>query len=203
VGEKSISANLVKAICQKIPSISFPGLPFGGDVRFATEDAFLHFDVKMTGPNDNPNELVVPPQQISGDGKLWKDGPVNSLCTVTGLRAKTTFQPKLPPFYLIGGRLLLCYTYFLKAVYAVQGLGIQPLDYLEVACVPNGLLLFDGPKYALTKGLFIPGKDDQTKPVEDKRVRIRLDPLTTLDGNWRCAQIRYTESGGAKVLRGE
>lgn len=63
-------------------------------------------------------------------------------------------------------------TYFLKVVYAVQAMGNQPLDYLELVCVPNGLLLFDGPKYALTPGLLIPGKDEKDHPK--KRTRVRL-----------------------------
>lgn len=35
VGEKSLSSNLIRAISGTGPDISFPGLPFGGDVRFA------------------------------------------------------------------------------------------------------------------------------------------------------------------------
>jgi len=195
VGEKSLSFNLLKAVWQNAPSITFPGLPFGGDVRFATKDAIIHFDVKLTGPNDNPNELVVPPQQISGDGTGWANGSMNSSCQAVGTRAHMLFQPKLPPFYILEDQVLLCLTYFLKAVYTVEELGVQPLDYLEVACVPNGLLLFDTMNYAETAGLFIPGKDDQTKAPEDKRTRIRLDPLAALGGGWRCMKIQQTEEG--------
>lgn len=71
-------------------------------------------------------------------------------------------------------------------IYVVQGLGVQPLKYLEVVSVPNGLILFDGPNYNNTKGILIPGKDDQT--VTKKRTRVRLDPLATLDP-WRCIKI--------------
>jgi len=201
VGEKSLSANLLLAIWQENPQITFPGLPFGGDVRFATGDAVIHFDVKLTGPNDNPNEVVVPPQQVSGDGLKWNNGPINSPCEVIGTRAEMMFQPKLPPFYILGGKILLCLTYFLKAVYTVEKFGIQPLEYLEVACVPNGLLLFAGPKYALKSGLFIPGKDDQTKAVEDKRTRIRLDPLAAIEESWRCVKILKTKGGWEKKPR--
>ena len=82
--------------------------------------------------------------------------------------------------------MLICLTYFLKAIYVVQGLGVQPLKYLEVVSVPNGLLLFDGPNYNNTKGILIPGKDDQT--VIKKRTRVRLDPLVNI-APWRCIKI--------------
>ena len=189
VGEKSLSSNLLRVVTEKDPTITFPGLPFGGDVRFATSDALIHFDVKLTGPNDNANEVVAPPQQISGDGADWQNGILNTIFPVTGARARMNFHPKLPPFYVLDGSLRLCLTYFLKAVYKVHEYGVQPLHYLEVACVPNGLLLFDGPFYARISGLLIPGKDDQTKPSEDKRTRVRLNPLATIEGGWRCQQI--------------
>jgi len=191
VGEKTISANLVRAIAQKDPSITFPGLPLGGDIRFATPEALIHFDIKLTGPNDNPHEIVASPHQISGDGLHWKNGVINSPATVIGEKKRAMqFQPELPPFYALDKQILLCLTYFLKAVYNVEGLGIQPLHYLELVSVPNGLLLFDGPKYAQTKGLLIPGKDIQKHPK--KRTRVRLDPLATL-ADWRC--IKITQEG--------
>ena len=43
--------------------------------------------------------------------------------------------------------------FFAKQYYEVKSLGDQPLKYLEVACVPNGLLLFDNPQFAKTPGL--------------------------------------------------
>ena len=121
-----------------------PGLPLGGDIRFATSNALIHFDVKLTGPNDRADEIVASPHQISGDGVGWENnGVVNSPATVTGARASMVFQPELPPFYVLNKRPLVCLTYFLKAVYEVKSIGDQPLKYLEVACVPNGLLMFD------------------------------------------------------------
>jgi hypothetical protein len=202
VGEKSLSSNLLRAILEEHPAATFPGLPYGGDVRFASEDALIHFDVKLTGPNDNANEIVVPPQQISGDGAYWLNGTLNSSFEVAGIRASMKFQPKLPPFYIFDGSVRLCLTYFLKAVYTVREYGVQPLHYLEVACVPNGLLLFDGPKYARTPGLLIPGKDDKTKSEADKRIRVRLDPLATIDQGWRCQQVVLQESRWRVVPRG-
>ncbi|MCW5969855.1 MAG: BglI family type II restriction endonuclease [Blastocatellales bacterium] len=186
----NVSWSDLVSIAQTYSSVAFPGLPFGGDLRFATDDALVHLDIKMTGPNDNANEIVVPPQQISGDGALWSeaDGMQNGPFLVKGLRASMNFQPKLPPYYVMNGNIRLCLTYFLKGVYEVEGFGVQPLRHLEIACVPNGLLLFDGPKLAQTGELFIPGKDDRSKAEHDKRTRIRLDPLASL-GKWRCTKI--------------
>jgi hypothetical protein len=186
VGEKTISANLIRAISLKDQSISFPGLPLGGDIRFATSNALVHFDMKLAGPNDNAHEIVASPHQISGDGLSWNGGIVNSPVKVTGNKATMHFQPELPPFYANGKQVLLCLTYFLKVIYIVKDLGIQPLHYLELVCVPNGLLLFDGPRYVQAQGLFIPGKD--IRSLVKKRTRVRLDPLARL-AEWRCMRI--------------
>jgi hypothetical protein len=194
MGEKSIGQSLVRAISLKNSSVTYPGLPLGGDVRFATNEALVHFDMKLTGQTDNPHEIVASPHQISGDGAIWKkgvvnpaiDGMANSSFTVTGERSSMHFQPELPPFYVLSERVLICLTYFLKAVYKVNSLGAQPLDYMELVCVPNGLLMFDGPTYAQTEGLLIPGKDD--KKTRKKRTRVRLNPLSELN-QWRCIQV--------------
>ena len=169
--------------------VTFPGLPFGGDVRFATDDALIHFDVKMTGPNDRTDEVVAPQQQISGDGSVCDNGIRNGSFLVQGQRASMQFYPKLPPFYEMAGSVRLCLTYFLKSVYSVQADGVQPLAYLEVACVPNGLLLMHGSTYCKITGLFIPGKDDQSVAPSDKRTRVRLNPLASIDDGWRCQKI--------------
>jgi hypothetical protein len=192
VGEKTIAAILAGAIARHKPEVRWPGLPFGGDLRFATEDALIHFDIKLTGPNDNPNEIVASPNQISGDGYTWiNGGMLNSAETITGAKATMAFQPELPPFYILNGKILLCLTYFLKVIYIVEGLGVQPLKYLEVVAVPNGLLLFDGPNYNTIKGVLIPGKDDHT--VIKKRTRVRLDPLAHMNA-WRCTKIELDNS---------
>jgi len=191
VGEKAIGSNLIKAISQKDPTITFPGLPLGGDIRLSTSDALIHFDLKLTGPNDRADEIVASPHQVSGDGSMWDRGVKNSPVNVVGKRERPMrFQPELPPLYILpetGFPVLLCLTFFLKAVYQVTSLGYQPLDYLELVCVPNGLLMFDGPHYhATTPGLLIPGKDELNHPK--KRTRIRLDPLASI-ANWRCVKI--------------
>jgi hypothetical protein len=200
VGEKTISANLIRAISLKDQSISFPGLPLGGDIRFATSDALIHFDVKLTGPNDNAHEIVASPHQVSGDGLSWNGGVVNSPVKVTGNKATMHFQPELPPFYADSRQVLLCLTYFLKVIYVVKDVGIQPLHYLELVCVPNGLLLFDGPHYAYTQGLFIPGKD--IRSLAKKRTRVRLDPLARLAG-WRCMKIQQVGNTWQSATRSQ
>lgn len=194
MGEKTIIARLGRAIGAKYPELTHPGVPVGGDSRLATSDALIHFDIKLTGPNDNPDEIVASPYQISGDGALWENGVRNTRELVRGPRATMEFQPQLPPFYVLKGNTLLCMTYFLKAVYTVREKGDQPLQHLELVCVPNGLLLFDGPEYAAnTRMLLIPGKDDKKKTGE-KRVRVRLDSLSSL-GDWRCIKVVRTNEG--------
>jgi hypothetical protein len=164
VGETVIGSHVIRAIAKQDPNIMHPGLPSGADIRFMTQEALVHLDIKITGPNDRADEIVASPNQISGDGSQWEnDGVVNSPVKVKGQRATMTFQPELSPFYVFEGKKILCLTYFLKGVYTVESLGHQPLDYLELICAPNGLLAFTGPNYnSSTKGLYIPGKDEKT-----------------------------------------
>ncbi|NJK82309.1 MAG: BglI family type II restriction endonuclease [Chloroflexaceae bacterium] len=184
VGEKVVGLSLTRAIAEQAPDIRYPGLPLGGDIRFSTRDAIIHFDIKSTGPNNNANEIVASPHQISGDGKEWlNNGIKNSPVTIKGRRSTMNFQPELPPFYYEAD-VLLCLTYFVKVVYKVQEIGYQPLEYLEIVCVPNGLFMFDGPDWnASVRELLIPGKDDAA--VTKKRTRVRLNPLASI-ANWRC-----------------
>jgi hypothetical protein len=206
VGEKSIVAHLVRALARRFPNIAYPGLPVGADMRFMVDDALVHLDIKLTGPNDNADEIVASPYQVSGDGAgwknktMWEDGFTNSLVHVVGVRGGTLdFQPALPPFYVLNGTLLVCLTYYLKVVYTVNEPGDQPLEYLELVCVPNGLVMFDGLHYDMTPGLFLAGKDDKTK-TENKRIRIRLSPLAQID-SWRCVKVVLEDEGWKAVAR--
>lgn len=203
LGEKLTSSHLIKSVAEALGEVTFPGLPTGGDIRFATSDALIHLDIKVNGPNDDPDVLVVPPNQVSGDGEGWQDGGVlNSVWPVTYATGANKgklnyhFQPKLPPFYILGERVLLCLTYYLKVIYTVESLGIQPLKYFELACVPNGLLMFQGPTLANYPGLIIAGKDEKSKPDSTKRIRIKLAPLATLHA-WRAIKIERREDGWA------
>ncbi len=172
-------------ICLTVPQLD----------RFILDEVLIHCDVKATGPNDNPNEIVASPFQISGDGKKWKgDGFENSQVSVPRQgknKEPMIFRPALPPFYLLEERRLLCLTYFLKINYVRNDANEQILDYLELVCVPNGLLMFDGPAYhQTTKGLLIAGKDDKSVQDNNRRVRVRFDPLAKV-GEWqRCIQIK-------------
>lgn len=196
LGEKTISFHLLKSLTHHLPDINFPGLPSGGDIRFSTKDALIHLDIKLTGPNDNSDELVVPPNQVSGDGQNWKnEGVFNSVWPVlyqTGTRKGRInyhFHPKLPPFYVLHSQTLLCLTFFIKAVYRVEDFGIQPLVYMELVCVPNGLLLFENDRFAETEGLIIAGKDEKSKAENTLRIRIRLNTLATLH-RWRAIKLK-------------
>lgn len=207
LGEKTTSFNIIHRLSQTKKEVMYPGLPTGGDIRFVIDDVYVHLDIKLTGPNDNPDEVVVPPNQVSGDGSIWNNGVENSTYAVlyqSGIQKGTTnyqFQPKLPPFYFMNGKVLLCLTYFLETVYEISGFGDHPLKYLELSCVPNGLLMFDGPEYCNQSGFIIAGKDEKSKPDHTKRVRIRLNPLSEI-ANWRSVKfIRSEEKGWTVVPR--
>lgn len=195
LGEKVIVSNILPTLAKQFPHISFPGVPTGSDIRFQSDNVFVHLDVKLTGPNDNSDEIVVPPNQVSGDGSRWgNNGIINSSTEIKyQSRSKVAkvnyqFQPKLPPLYIMHGKPLLCITLFLEASYQVRKYGDHPLSHLELSCVPNGLLMFDGPRYCETKGLLIAGKDDKKTKSENKRIRIRLLPLSRI-GDWRSVII--------------
>ncbi len=192
VGEKVLDAYLYKIIVEVFDNIHFVGLPYGHDIRFVSEKAFVQMDIKSTGPTDNADEVVASPNQVSGDGLFVdENGVFNSKVLVTGSSKTMEFQPELPPFYVIDNEVFITLTFYLKCVYKVIDLGNQPLDYLELICVPNGLVMFDTLHYAEnTKGLLTPGKDILTS--EHKRTRIKLNPLSEI-AKWRCQKIVFSE----------
>ncbi|MCD6283057.1 BglI family type II restriction endonuclease [bacterium] len=195
VGEKLIEGLFLQSLGSYFEDLEFIGLPYGGDIRFMSQDSLCHFDVKSTGPNDNPNEIVASPNQISGDGAIKEGSYVgNSSVVVHGPRREMVFQPELPPLYMLRKLPRLCVTVFLKVVYAVEEPGIQPLDHVEVVCVPNGLLMFTGPDYHMNNlgRLLTPGKDEVK--FKHKRVRVKLIPLAEI-ATWRCVKLRVGERG--------
>ncbi len=200
VGEKVLDAHLYKIILTLFPTVRFMGLPYGHDVRFVTHNAFIHMDIKSTGPTDNPDEVVSSPNQVTGDGLFWDEmGVQNSKVSVLGTSREMSFQPELPPFYIIDNQVFITLTFYLKCVYKVLGVGQQPLDYLELICVPNGLLMFDTLNYAQTvQGLLAPGKDMLT--AGHKRTRIKLNPLAEIAA-WRCQKILFDSNGEITVRR--
>jgi hypothetical protein len=194
VGEKVLDAYLHKIILNRFPKVRFIGLPYGHDVRFVSDEAFIHLDIKSTGPTDNADEVVASPNQVSGNGHFYDEiGVENTPVSVLGTSRNMRFQPELPPFYIIDNQLFITVTFYLKCVYKVIEAGNQPLDYLELICVPNGLLMFDTFCYAHNiKGLLTPGKDVLT--AEHKRTRIKLNPLAEI-ASWRCQKIKWDDNG--------
>lgn len=199
VGEKVLDAYLYKTIASNFIESRFIGLPYGHDLRFTSENAFIHIDTKSTGPTDNQDEVVSSPNQVSGDGYAFDTtGFYNSKVEVIGPTKSMEFQPELPPFYIIDNNPYLTLTFYLKCVYKVISLGNQPLDYLELICVPNGLLMFDTFHYAKNvKGLLTPGKDILSS--EHKRTRIKLNPLSQI-ASWRCKKIKFIENNSFVII---
>lgn len=188
VGEKVLDAYMYRFVTNTFKNVRFVGLPYGHDIRFVTEDAFIHIDVKSTGPNDSPNDIVLSLNQISGDGILLdKFGVKNSNVIAPGPRKDIYFQPELPPFYIIDNKPRITLTYYLKCKYEVYSITNQPLLYLELICVPNGLIMFDTIQLKNNRGLFAAGKDTRDFN-NDKRVRIKLNPLSKV-AKWRCSKI--------------
>lgn len=190
VGEKVVEGHLYSLMPQIFNNVRFIGVPYGHDIRFTTDNAFIHIDAKSTGPTDNAEEVVSSPNQVTGNGRLDDDGRMfNEVAEMRGSQVTRNFQPELAPFYIIDGQVIPTLTYYLKIVYSVKSLGEQPLEYLELISVPNGLALFDGPNLNNNvRGLLTPGKDEVK--VVRKRTRIKLDPLAELD-NWRCQKIKF------------
>jgi len=190
VGEKVIEGHLYSLMPNIFENVRFVGVPYGHDIRFMTNNAFVHIDAKSTGPTDNTEEVVSSPNQVTGNGKLDDDGKVyNEMAEMKGPQVTREFQPELAPFYIIDNQVIPTLTYYLKIVYSVKSLGEQPLEYLELISVPNGLALFDGPNLNKNvKGLLTPGKDEIK--VVRKRTRIKLAPLAELD-SWRCQKIKF------------
>ncbi|MBF4222979.1 hypothetical protein EAY74_22295, partial [Vibrio anguillarum] len=165
VGEKVVEGYLYSLLPQVFNEVAFPGIPYGHDVRFSTLDAFIHIDAKSTGPTDNLNEVVSSPNQVTGDGAIFDGGQVrNNITQMRGARVSRDFQPELAPFVVDNGVVKPVLTYYLKIAYTVSAPGNQPLWYLELICVPNGLMLFaeDGLNLVgRVQGMLTPGKDEQ------------------------------------------
>ena len=200
VGEKVVEGHLYSIMPNIFERVRFLGVPYGHDIRFMTNNAFIHIDAKSTGPTDNAEEVVSSPNQVTGNGKLDNEGRVyNEVAEMKGPQVTREFQPELAPFYIVDGKVIPTLTYYLKIVYSVKSLGEQPLEYLELISVPNGLALFDGPNLNKNvRGLLTPGKDEIK--VVRKRTRIKLDPLSELD-SWRCQKIKFDKGAPYIELR--
>ncbi|MCV9880136.1 BglI family type II restriction endonuclease [Brenneria izbisi] len=108
-------------------------------------------------------------------------------------------RPEISPFYLIDNKIIPVLTYCIKVVYDVVSPGNQPLKYIELICVPNGMPFFVSPNYNLSfSGILTPGKDEVY--VERKRTRIKLNPLSLI-ADWRCQKIYINNSGSVRVSK--
>jgi len=200
VGEKVIEGHLYSSLNEMFERISFPGIPYGHDIRFSTENSFVHIDVKSTGPTDNPNEVVSSPNQVTGNGMISSSGMIyNDEVDMKGPRITRRFRPELAPFYLLDNKIIPVLTFYIKVVYDVISPGDQPLQYIELICVPNGIPLFVAPNFNhLYPGILTPGKDEIG--VERKRTRIKLNPLSQI-GSWRCQKIYLNEFNNVVISR--
>ena len=198
VGEKVLEGHLYSSLNEIFERVKFPGIPYGHDIRFSTENSFVHIDIKSTGTTDNPNEVVSSPNQVTGNGMISEAGMVyNNEVDMRGARITRKFRPELAPFYLINNQIIPVLTFYIKVVYDVISPGNQPLKYIELICVPNGMPLFVAPNFNyLYPGILTPGKDEVG--VDRKRTRIKLNPLAKI-GSWRCQKIYINEYGEVAV----
>ena len=199
VGEHSIGHKLSRLISD-VATVREIGLPFGSDDRYAITNeefcAFLFCDLKsvLKDGGDDADYIVVPPQQISGNGVWQADSMVhNDSVIARGQRAEHPFHPSLPPIVTsTDGGAFPSVHIFIKPVYEIQSrvsdgdswVG-QPLDHIKLICVPNGLLLTETPGYlSQYRGLFYPGKDDKSKAEESLRCRVNTRILSQI-ASWR------------------
>ena len=116
------------------------------------------------GPNDRTDEVVAPPQQLSGVPRGCQRGSCQFVMDGDRPKRQRGISAEVTTILCPGLNRSPCLTYFLKAVYTVQDYGVQPLHYLEVACVPNGLPMFDGTMYARTFVCRFPARTIRAKP---------------------------------------
>lgn len=209
VGEHAIG-HKASRIISNIVKIREIGLPTGADNRFLVDDEMIYqitsgftgkvmvyLDIKSVGPRDNPNEVVVSPFQVSGDGK-WEvldSFMTNSPIQAQGNRATHLFYPAVSPIYILSdGSIAPTFHLFVKPIYTMLNLENpgqhgQPLIELKSICVPNGLLLTENPNYNLKfPGLFYPGKDAKEKTPLKIRARISTSLLQEI-ACWRVNSI--------------
>lgn len=190
-------------------SVCDAGLPSGSDDRCIissprikeilgiTDSVWVFIDIKSAGPRDNFEHAVMSPYQVSGSGN-WDgvdSGVVNDPIVACGLRAKHDFLCSLSPLYVLSNKIIVPLTSFvIKPVYKMikdenkTTIG-QPLDFIKVVSIPNGMLLTRNPNYMETNPrLFFPGKDDKSKNPKKIRARISFDELYKID-NWRVHTI--------------
>lgn len=184
------------------------GMPTGPDDRYAmqsasiasknsiTNAAMLFLDTKSVGPRDDKDEVVVSPNQVSGDG-VWVDPKLNVVNTkmIAKKSASHDFYPAAPPLFIFSNNVIAPVVHiYIKPIYKMLHLDNpllrgQPLAKIRITCVPNGLLLTKNPNYLLTyPGLLYPGKDDKSKDPRKLRCRVDLRLLKSF-APWRYSEI--------------
>lgn len=214
VGEHAIGSKLPRLL-ERYFGIRDTGLPTGADQRFVlthdkiraatggfTNAAWMFVDIKSVGPRDDQDHTVMSHNQVSGDG-IWntpEEGVKNSILEAVGARASHDFHASLPPIFVLSdGVVAPLVMIALKPVYKMLGAakngdrnGGQPLERVDIACIPNGLLLTQNPNYLKShRGLLFPGKDDKTKDPRKLRARVSFELLKRL-GQWRVQTLMMT-----------
>jgi hypothetical protein len=211
VGEHTIGAKLPRLLVNSF-DVRDTGIPTGADQRFVissknileatqgfTNSAWLFIDIKSVGPRDDQDHTVMSHNQVSGDG-TWENsqaGVRNSILQAIGARASHDFHASIPPIYVLSdGTIAPVVIIALKPVYQmlqanhsnIRNNG-QPLERIDVACIPNGLLLTKNPNYLNTyRGILFPGKDDKSKDTRKLRVRVSFSLLKEIHP-WRVESI--------------
>lgn len=212
VGEHAIGSKLSRMLAKDY-LIKDSGLPTGADQRFVltspklgiatggyTDSAWLFVDIKSVGPRDDQDHTVMSHNQVSGDG-IWEEeeaGVENTPMIARGARASHPFHCSVPPLFVLStGEVAPTVILALKPVYKMlpnertaKNSG-QPIERIDIACIPNGLLLTCNPKY-LEKypSLLFPGKDDKGKDPRKVRARVGFEPLRQID-QWRHQKIPF------------
>ncbi len=211
VGEHSIGCKLPRLLTGhfKVRDI---GLPTGADQRFLlthsdigkitqglTDSAWLFIDIKSVGPRDDADHTVMSHNQVSGDG-IWgvaDAGVKNTILKAKGSVTSHDFHCSMPPLVVLSDKKVApVIIVALKPVYHMvpakkqgnrnEG---QPLIRIDLASIPNGLLLMHQPAYLQQyPGLLFPGKDDKTKNPLKLRARISFEKLRAIDA-WRYQTI--------------
>ena len=169
VGEHVVGTKFSRLLAKNF-SIRDTGFPSGSDERFVlanstiqqitnqfTGSVWLFIDIKSVGPRDDQEHTVMSHNQVSGDG-IWLEqdtGLVNTILKAIGLRASHDFHVSLPPIFVLSdGTIAPLINLAVKPVYkmlSAQGSSTknsgQPLARIDVACIPNGLLLTQSPNY--------------------------------------------------------
>ncbi len=205
VGEQAVGEKIKRYATEVFESVDDIAVPDGPDHRISVRDskigdildntdaAMLFLDSKTVGPRDDKDEIVVSPNQVSGNGSWTSvvENVANDCIFARGQRAFQQFQPALSPLIVGSDNVVRpVVLIFIKPVYSMNnqdgGTG-QPLNKIKLMTIPNGLLLSYGPSYLnqyADNHFFYPGKDDKSTNILKKRVRINANILKDI-ADWR------------------